>query len=550
MMPILTQRRSFCLWVITAWILATCHLFAPAAWAQPAPIIPPNPSTFPEDDSDARLRALEEKNAELNARLELLDQKYRNLAQEWGPDFVSDLNPDMVFSDSGDASGPRHVQASTIESPVPDYTEGMIAPFDAAPGYPGSNLLTTDRYPLKATFGPGFQLQSKDKDFTLRFHYESQIEGRVWDPGRNNPSNNGFFFPRQRFFFDGNITKNLEYEISVNRGVNNINILNAYLNFHFTDNLQLRIGRFFTPFNYDQYAVSNYWLLTPERSLFTTNLSLNRQIGAMAWGFLLDDKLDYAVGAFNGSRNSFESLNNGVDGVAYLNLRPFQESQRYPWARFLNVGTSISYGQQGQQPVPATFRIGAGSPDANIPSTATTPFLILNPGVTEDGERLLGTVHMAYFYNSLSFMSEWQYGHGGYALNSAPSVNVPFSGYYVSGGYFLTGEHIQRRTRLKPLRPLLPTNKGQTRGLGAWEVATRVSQLKIGQEIFNAGLADPGAWSNSATTTEVGMNWYWNEYLKFYAFWLHGEFGDPVQFKPGEFHGSVDMCWLRCQLYF
>ena len=109
--------------------------------------------------------------------------------------------------------------------------------------------------------------------------------------------------------------------------MNNINLLNAYINLHFDDRFQFRIGRFFTPLPYDQYAISNYWLPTPERSIFTTNLSLNRQIGLMGWGYLFDKRVDYAAGIFNGSRNSFESLHNGVDFVGYLNARPFQESE-------------------------------------------------------------------------------------------------------------------------------------------------------------------------------------------------------------------------------
>jgi phosphate-selective porin OprO/OprP len=270
----------------------------------------------------------------------------------------------------------------------------------------------------------------------------------------------------------------------------------------------------------------------------------------MAWGYLCDRQVDYAVGAFNGSRNSFESLSNGVDLVTYLNVRPFQNSESFPGLRFLNVGTSFSYGQQDRSAVPANFRIGAGSPDSSVPSTGTTPFLILNPGVFEQGDRLLGTVHMAYFHKSLSLISEWQYGHGDYALGTGPSVEVPFSGFYVSGGYFLTGEQVERRTRVKPLRPFLPLKKGERSGPGAWEAVARVSQLRIGHEIFDAGFADSSLWSNSATTTEVGLNWYWNDYLKFYAFWLHGEFGDPVQINTGDLRKSVEMCWLRCQLYF
>ncbi|MGD5216395.1 porin, partial [Xanthomonas citri pv. citri] len=155
-------------------------------------------------------------------------------------------------------------------------------------------------------------------------------------------------------------------------------LLNAYINVHFDDRFELRFGRFFTPLPYDQYAISNYWLPTPERSLFTTNVGLNRQFGIMGWGYLFDKRLDYAAGVFNGSRNSFENLNNAVDFVAFLNARPFQESESFPFARFLNIGSSVAFGRQDQAPVPVSFRIGGASPNADSPGAGTTPFLILN----------------------------------------------------------------------------------------------------------------------------------------------------------------------------
>ena len=357
--------------------------------------------------------------------------------------------------------------------------------------------------------------------------------------------------PRQRIFFSGNITKPIEYELAINRGLNNINLLNAFINLHLDDCFEVRIGRFFTPFLYDQYAVSNYWLLTPERSLFTTNLSTNRQIGAMAWGYLADERLDYAAGVFNGSRNSFENLDNFLDFVAYINARPFQESESLSFARFLNVGTSVALGRQDSSPAPAAFRIGAGAPDSNTLNPAFMPFLILNPDVVEKGPRLMGSVHTAYFYKGLSLMAEWQYGFGNYASLAQPSsLEIPFSGFYVASGYFLTGEEVERRTRVKPKKPLIPVNKDEPRGLGAWELAGRVSQLELGDKIFTGGFADSRLWSNSATTTELGMNWYWNEFMKVYMFWLHADFGDPVTVTPGRPQKSADMLWVRCQLYF
>ena len=49
------------------------------------------------------------------------------------------------------------------------------------------------------------------------------------------------------------------------------------------------------------------------------------------------------------------------------------------------------------------------------PGPGTVPFLILNRDVVERGERLLGSVHAAYFFKGLSLIGEWQYGYGSYA---------------------------------------------------------------------------------------------------------------------------------------
>jgi phosphate-selective porin OprO/OprP len=507
-----------------------------------------------------RLRAMEEMNRKLADQLERTTREHhaemRELREQYG-ELVKRLGDGTgggapTGGDVGATAPPRD-QAQAIESdtPVPDYTEGQLAPHTPPPGYAVSKAPSTKRLPLIGSFGPGFQFQTEDEEFRLLVHYESQIETRIWSRGEQSPANSGFFLPRQRIFFTGNITRPIEFEFSINRGFGSLNVLNAFINIHFDDRFELRFGRFFTPLPYDQYAISNYWMPTPERSLFTTNLSLNRQFGLMGWGYLFNKRLDYAAGIFNGSRNSFESLRNGVDFVAYLNTRPFQESEPLRFARFLNLGTSVAFGPQDQAPVPVAFRIGGGSANADIPGAGTTPFLILNRDVIEQGKRLLGSVHMAYFYNSLSLIGEWQYGHGYYASSARPSPTlVPFSGFYVTGAYFLTGEHVERRTRVYPRRPLIPTNPGDHRGPGAWEVVGRVSALRLGESVFTAGFADPNIWSNSAVTTELGLNWYWNQYTKMYIFWLHSQFGDPVQYRPGSLQKSADMFWLRFQLYF
>ncbi|APW60658.1 OprO/OprP family phosphate-selective porin [Paludisphaera borealis] len=533
----------------------------PNARSQDVPPTPAPAAPMTVEQLAQRLMVMEEMNRKLASELARTtrahEQEMRQLREKIGE--LSGRPADAGEEASSNAEvaipGPMRNDARAADTdpdtPVPDYTEGQFDPFTAAPGYAPTNAAESRRLPLKGTFGPGFQWQTEDEEFRLQVHYESQIEARIWAQSDQVPANGGIFLPRQRIFFNGNITKAIEYELAINRGFGAFNLLNAFVNLHFDDRFEVRIGRFFTPLPYDQYAISNYWLPTPERSLFTTNLSLNRQFGMMGWGYLFDKRLDYAAGVFNGSRNSFESLSNSADFVGYLNARPFQESESLKFARFWNIGSSVAYGYQNQAAVPQSFRIAGGSPNADVPGPGTTPFLILNRDVVERGERLLGSVHSAYFYKGLSLIGEWQYGYGGYASANRPSpVRVPFSGFYLTGGYFLTGEHVDRRARLKPLRPVFPTSKGERRGVGAWEVVGRYSDLRLGEQIFTGGFADPSLWSNQADTTEIGLNWYLNEYLKVYMFWLHGEFGDPVQYRPGGLQKSADMFWMRFQLYF
>lgn len=549
----------------------------------------PAPAAVTVEQLADRLRAMEETNQRLAEQLErsnrehqaemkkLLD-RFEELSTRTGPPAPKtddrarlaaedDEGPAPAYETqpiepgTGTGTGPPLDQSGTvpefvdrlrreINDPAPTYeTQPIEFDIPAAtgtlpPGVPGAGL--------RSRLANGFMFETPDEEYLLQVHVQSQIEARIWGQTNQTPVTNGFFFPRQRIFFNGRMTKPVEYVFSINRGLGELNILEAYLNFNFDERLQFRFGRYFTPITYDQFAIRNLWLPTPERSLYTTNLALNRQIGAMAWGYLLNRRLDYAAGIFNGPRNSFEDVNNSKDFVGFLNFRPFEYSEALPWAHNLNFGSSVAYGSQDGPAVPRSFRVGAVAPtNAEQAALAAAPFLTLNSDVREQGERLLGSVHMAYFYKGLSLFGEYQYGHAGYASRARPTpVEVPFSGAYLTAAYFLTGEHVARRAMVEPLRPVTPHKRGERFGPGAWELVGRVSELGFGEQVFNAGFADPNLWTNRVVTTEVGLNWYWNEYLKVYMFWLHGDFADPVYYRPGRLQQTADMFWLRFQLFF
>ena len=54
------------------------------------------------------------------------------------------------------------------------------------------------------------------------------------------------------------------------------------------------------PYSYDWYDHLEQYFITPERRLFPLNFGLSRSAGLMAHGLLFDDRLQYAVGGFDG----------------------------------------------------------------------------------------------------------------------------------------------------------------------------------------------------------------------------------------------------------
>jgi phosphate-selective porin OprO and OprP len=378
-----------------------------------------------------------------------------------------------------------------------------------------------------------------------------QLDARIYANSNQEFASSGIFNPRTRFYFEGNLTRPISYEFSFQQTYGTTNLLDSYLNYRFSDGFQLRLGRYKTPFTYEWYRVHIWHLLAPERSLFATNFEGNRRFGFMGWGSLFENRLEYAVGTFDGQRNSYVSFSSHQDIMAFLNIKPF-ERWTDSFLQNLQFGGSVDAGIENNPLSPAVLTTSA-PPEAMStlsPGSAQVPFLAFNNGVVERGYRALWELHMAYYYQGLSLLGAWDSGFQDYAQGSSGPrpVRVPTGGYFVQAGYILTGETIRDRTLIDPLRPfdLLPGHFG----LGALEVTARFSDLSLGRQVFTDGLADPNLWTNHAQMVDVGFNWYLNKFVKVYFDWEHAIFGSPVFYNTGGFQRSNDLYWLRFQVYF
>jgi phosphate-selective porin OprO and OprP len=415
------------------------------------------------------------------------------------------------------------------------------------------------KLPIKTYYdfdNDGFGFSTEDEEFTLDIRALTQLDARIYQQQNQFPVSSGFYNPRTRVYFEGRLTKPIQYEFSFQNTFDVVGLLDAYLNVNYDPRFQLRIGRYKTPFTYEFYRIHVWHLLAPERSLFANNYEGNRRFGLMGWGSVFDQRLEYAVGTFNGQRNSYQPFDSLQDVMAFLNFKPFYNKEEGFVLRDLHVGGSVDAGQENQPAVPSTLRTNSAPAAAGIDSTgaansASLPFLAFNPTVRERGARALWEMHAAYYYGGLTLLGAWQGGYENYALGTTGSpTRIPIGGWVAQAGYILTGETIRDRTLVEPLRPF-DLRKGRF-GLGAFEVTARYSELDLNRRVFTTGLADPSLWTNHTQMVDVGFNWYLNKSVKIYFDWERAIFGNPVVYNTNEGRKSSlsDLYWLRLQFYF
>lgn len=435
----------------------------------------------------------------------------------------------------------------------PSRSGGSLAPGQSSPPNPPPSPrfqmpATSINSPLSGRFGPGFEFKTADDEFVLQFHNLTQIDGRFYQQGGQNPVHDSFSLPRQWWMFSGRITKPWEYFLSFQNGFDSLSGLDMFLNAHYDDRVQFKVGRFKTPFTYEFYTEPIQGLIQPERSLFFNNFALNRSVGGQIWGRLFNTTapLDYAVGIFNSARNSFIDTSDAKNVLGYLNWRPFAQFEDTPLENFV-FGGSVQAGTQTNLPLPQTLRTVVATSGNSVNGV---PFLSFNSNVRESGPRAFWDLHAAWYYQHLSLIAEWQSGYQDYALttNLAAHDRVGVESYYVQAGYFITGETVSGRNVVKPLRNF-DIRRGKF-GPGAIELTGRFNSLNLSKNVFSGGLVDPNLWTNNLYTTDLGFNWSLTQYVKLTFDWQHAVFGNNVQYNATSQQKTSDLFLLRFQLYF
>jgi phosphate-selective porin OprO and OprP len=363
--------------------------------------------------------------------------------------------------------------------------------------------------PLVSAGADGFIMRSADTNFVLRIRGYGQFDGRFY--AEDNSANDAFVMRRLRLGLEGTVYKYYDYRILTDFGSgitsttgNNAFLQDALVNIHYWPEFQIQFGKYKEPVSLEVLQ-SDASLLFVERGL-PTALAPNRDVGIQFQGDLLDARLSYALGIFNGvadgGSGDVETSNSGKHFAGRIFSQPFKNFDNELF-RGIAIGIGGSFGDQAES-LPSYVTTGRQRFFTFGTNSLTT-------SVAADGRHWRVAPQGYYYYGPFGIYGEYVLSSVEVSRTGAagpPSLEVDNEAWNIAISYVLTGEK-NSFNRISPHHPVDLSNDGW----GAWEIAARFGELSIDKTAFP--LVATSSSAQKVISWEIGLNWYLNKNLKF-----------------------------------
>jgi phosphate-selective porin OprO and OprP len=364
--------------------------------------------------------------------------------------------------------------------------------------------------PMVKASSEGFRIASPNDDYRIRFGGVFQGNGRFFTSGDDKNISSTFYLNKVRPIISGAVAKYFEYQITPDFGQGKVVLQDAWANFGYSWLAQLQFGKYKAYVNLERLQ-SDLALEFIQRSE-VQNLVPNRDIGVQVNGLLFNKRLSYQLALMNGVPNNTATSdfdnNDAKDFVGRVFLTPFAPSER-EWLRKFGVGVAGTNGSE------------SGNTTSVYKTWGQSTWFSYNNGVTADGPRGRLDAQAYYYWRRLGLMAE--YAQDDHTLKLATeTVNRTGSftdtGYMAQISYYLTGENASYAT-VSPLSPFDPSGGWggfELGGLGAVDIAARISNIATDTRQFQLGFANPSVSAKTATEFAFGINWILNDNVKYY----------------------------------
>lgn len=350
----------------------------------------------------------------------------------------------------------------------------------------------------------GFGFKSADSQFEYKLRGLVQLDYRDFGGTAFPTAIDGFTARRIRPTFEGTVFGKYGFRFTPEFGENKAAVVDAYLDVRHDPAFQIRLGKF-KPFVGLERLQSGADIKFIERSYVSNNILPNRDLGVSVYGDLLDKRLNYAVGAFNGSVDGGENtttqdLNNGKEFTARLFATPFIQSDGA--LRGLGFGLAATQGSWTGN------SSASGLPSYKTPGQANNFFTYKTNTYANGSHTRLSP--QAHYYNG-PFGLIWEYAQVAQPLvNGSDKASVTNGAWQLAASWLLTGEDAS----FKGVKPYSPFKAGPDGGWGAVELLARYQENTI-DSALPAAFRPTTSYALKARSTAVGVNWYLNESSRF-----------------------------------
>jgi phosphate-selective porin OprO and OprP len=295
---------------------------------------------------------------------------------------------------------------------------------------------------------------------------------------------------------------------------------------------RIRAGHFMEPFSLEQLTgIANLSFM--ERALPVQALSPGRDAGIMCNNTALGDRLTWSAGAFL-LTGSFSNVGEWSDTLSntfgtaltarVTGLPRYTDDGR----TLLHLGFSYSHQFRDDQRTDSDLKIRAR------PETRLTNDTLVDAGQFPAAAADLFGGELAMVSGPFSLQGEYFLG-----LADSPSMGNPrFNGFYLSGSYFLTGEHRNYNRSLGVFTGVTPKQGFHLfeEGWGALEAACRVSYVDLN---------DKGVRGGKEGNFTFGLNWYLSKKSRFMFNFIHARVTDRAE--PPIDSGRANIFQVRFQ---
>jgi phosphate-selective porin OprO/OprP len=393
----------------------------------------------------------------------------------------------------------------------------------------------------------GLEFESNDGNFKAKIGGRIQVDSQVnWDDSgpRGTDLDNGVGFRRLRLYTEGLLFKDYEYKFEYDwaRNGGNVNgITEAYLKYIHFKPLAISIGQVSEGKSMESVMSANYLTFVerslPNNAFLEAGPASKYQLGIVAETY--DKVFDMpwtlrggitteSVGA-PAPGNSSNNAGGNTNRNAFSGDISYQLVGRGTFAPIYNKGsgTLLHTGVWGSwrsvnnnYNPDGTLRNGGwqfqSQPDTNVDRTAWVNTSNLTKGVKgktgwyETSEIAMFGAELAGAYGPVHMQAEYMQaqvsGHG-------YSSNDILTGWFVQGGWFLTGENRPYDEKKGTWGRVTPkSNFLFGDGWGAWEIAARYDTLDMNTENIDGG---------AINTATVGVNWYLTPRVRLMTDWVH-----------------------------